>query len=53
MDWKKVLNDRAKELVTEGKGYINEGLARETVLEMLKSETTIGKKYWIKVCESI
>ena len=53
MDWKKVLDDRVDELIKEGRGYVNEGIARKTVLNMLKSETTIGKKYWIKVSENI
>ena len=53
MDWKKVLDDKVKELIAEGKGYVNEGLAKKTVLKMLKSETIIGKKYWIKVSENI
>ena len=53
MNWKKVLDDRVKELIAEGKGYIDEGLSKKTVLNMLKSETIIGKKYWIKVSENI
>lgn len=45
--------DRVNELVSQIKFYVANGIDKETAVQMVEKETSIGKKYWEMVLEQV
>ena len=53
MNWEQTAQNRKDEMIETIKYYIAEGISKDKAIEIVKSQTTIGKNLWNEVVEAI